>query len=329
MDHQRRPAPWPVDETQGSDTYQQVVVRFASVNHATFPQRGKLIKPLFSKEFTQSAIQFYPHDLEKTLFKGLLFMSMGAVLHMTGRINGSDLGGLYKTMPMTTGLCIVGACSISAFPLFSGFVSKSMVMASALGEGYHWIWLFLLFASAGVFHHAGIKIPFFAFFAHDSGIRAKEPPLNMLLAMGLAATLCIGIGSYPWYLYSLLPLPVTFHPYDLTHVIAQTQLLFFSALAFCWLKLSGLYPPELRSVNLDAEWIYRKLAPQVTGRVAGFSAIIATSGRNAIRRRLRAVETYFRRLTEPGHWVTHPWPTGSMALWAVALLGLILLSYYL
>ena len=202
------------------------------------------------------------HAFNDVIFKGLLFMSMGAVLHMTGRINGSDLGGLYKTMPMTTGLCIVGACSISAFPLFSGFVSKSMVMASALGEGYHWIWLFLLFASAGVFHHAGIKIPFFAFFAHDSGIRAKEPPLNMLLAMGLAVTLCIGIGSYPRYLYSLLPLPVTFHPYDLTHVIAQTQLLFFSALAFCWLKLSGLYPPELRSVNLDAEWIYGNSRPR-------------------------------------------------------------------
>ena len=54
------------------------------------------------------------HALNEVIFKGLLFMSMGAVLHMTGRINGSDLGGLYKTMPITTGLCIVGACSISA-----------------------------------------------------------------------------------------------------------------------------------------------------------------------------------------------------------------------
>ncbi len=127
------------------------------------------------------------HAFNDVLFKGLLFMSMGAVLHMTGKIKATELGGLYKSMPITTGLCIVGACSISAFPLFSGFVSKSMVMAAALQEGHDWIWLALLFASAGVFHHAGIKIPFFAFFAQDSGIRTGEPPLNMLLAMALAA----------------------------------------------------------------------------------------------------------------------------------------------
>ena len=89
------------------------------------------------------------HAFNDVIFKGLLMMSMGAVLHMTGRINGSDLGGLYKSMPITTVLCIVGAASISAFPLFSGFVSKSMVMSAALSEGYHGVWLALLFASAG------------------------------------------------------------------------------------------------------------------------------------------------------------------------------------
>ena len=119
------------------------------------------------------------HAFNDVIFKGLLFMAMGAVLHVTGRMNGSDLGGLYKKMPITTILCIVGAASISAFPLFSGFVSKSMVMSAVLEEGYGWVWLCLLFASAGVFHHAGIKIPYFAFFAHDAKIKAKEPPVNI------------------------------------------------------------------------------------------------------------------------------------------------------
>jgi len=201
------------------------------------------------------------HAFTDVIFKGLLFMSMGAVLHMTGRINGSDLGGLYKTMPKTTLLCIIGAASISAFPLFSGFVSKSMIMLAVLQEGHHVVWLALLFASAGVFHHAGIKIPFFAFFAHDSGIRVSDPPLNMLIAMILAAGLCLFVGCYPWLLYSLLPLTVDYIAFDATHIIAQLQLLFFSALAFTWLKLSGLYPPELRSVNIDMEWSYRKFLP--------------------------------------------------------------------
>ncbi len=198
------------------------------------------------------------HAFNDVIFKGLLMMSMGAVLYRTGKMNGSDLGGLYKSMPKTAALCIVGAASISAFPLFSGFVSKSMVMSAALEEGYMIIWIALLFASAGVFHHAGIKIPFFAFFAHDSEIRVKEAPTSMLIAMSIAALLCIGIGSFPQFLYSLLPYETNYSAYDTTHVLAQIQILLFSALAFVWLKLSGIYPPELRSVNIDVEWVYRK-----------------------------------------------------------------------
>ncbi|MDH3948945.1 MAG: Na(+)/H(+) antiporter subunit D, partial [Gammaproteobacteria bacterium] len=204
------------------------------------------------------------HAFTDVIFKGLLFMTMGAVLYRTGNINGSDLGGLYKTMPKTAVLCIIGAASISAFPLFSGFVSKSMVMSAMLIEGYDYLWLMLLFASAGVFHHAGIKIPYFAFFAHDSGIRTQEAPWNMLLAMTIAAVLCIVIGSQPQYLYNLLPWEMDYWPYDMTHVLAQIQLLFFSALAFVWLNKQGLYPPELHSVNLDAEWVYRSLLPAST-----------------------------------------------------------------
>ncbi len=206
------------------------------------------------------------HAFNDVLFKGLLFMSMGAVLYRTGRMGGSELGGLYRTMPATTGLCIVGAASISAFPLFSGFVSKSMIMVAALEEGHEWIWLALLFASAGVFHHAGIKIPFFAFFAHDSGLRPREAPRAMLVAMAIAACVCIFNGVYPDLLYSMLPFPVDYVPYTWAHVVTQCQLLFFSALAFTLLKLYRLYPPELPGVNIDIEWCYRWLLPRLARR---------------------------------------------------------------
>jgi multicomponent Na+:H+ antiporter subunit D len=198
------------------------------------------------------------HAFNDILFKALLFMSMGAVMYRTGKINGTALGGLYRTMPLTCIFCMVGAASISAFPLFSGFVSKSMVMDAAAAGHISGIWFLLLFASAGVFHHAGIKIPFFAFFGHDSGMRPKEAPLNMLLAMGIAAFLCIFIGSFPGPLYSLLPYPVDYVPYTAPHVLGQTQLLFFSALAFTLLLLAGIYPGEQRCINLDADWFYRK-----------------------------------------------------------------------
>ena len=197
------------------------------------------------------------HVFNDVLFKALLFMSMGAVMYRTGKINGTALGGLYRTMPFTCICCMVGAASISAFPLFSGFVSKSMVMDAAAKGHMRIIWFILLFASAGVFHHAGIKIPFFAFFGHDSGMRPKEAPVNMLIAMGITAFLCIFIGSFPRPLYSLLPYSVDYVPYTAPHVVGQTQLLFFSALAFSLLLLSGIYPGEQRCVNIDADWVYR------------------------------------------------------------------------
>ena len=194
------------------------------------------------------------HAFSHILYKALLFMSMGAVLFRTGTCKGSELGGLYKSMPWTTGFCIVGAASISAFPLFSGFISKSMILTAAGSEGHYITWGVLLFASAGVFHHSGIKVPFFAFFAHDSGKRPKEAPWNMLLAMAATAALCIGIGIWPDPLYAMLPFPVDFVPYTAGHVITQLQLLLFAALAFTFLMRTGLYPPELRSVNLDTDW---------------------------------------------------------------------------
>ncbi len=269
------------------------------------------------------------HAFNDVLFKGLLMMSMGAVLHMTGRIKGSELGGLYKSMPMTAGLCIVGAASISAFPLFSGFVSKSMIMVAVLQEGHPGVWLALLFASAGVFHHAGIKIPFFAFFAHDAGLRTEEPPTNMLVAMWMAAGLCLFIGVYPWLLYGLLPFEAAYTPYDATHVIAQLQLLFFSALAFTWLKLTNLYPPELRSVNLDAEWIYRRLMPEAVRGVSRLGVPAFSAVRQEIRGRMLFLGQTVYRHFGPHSTLVRTWLSGRMVLWVAALLGSYLLFYYL
>ena len=269
------------------------------------------------------------HAFNEVIFKGLLMMSMGAVLYRTGKMNGSDLGGLYKSMPITTTLCIVGAASISAFPLFSGFVSKSMVMVAVLDEGHPVIWLALLFASAGVFHHAGIKIPFFAFFAHDSGIRTPEPPLNMLIAMSIAAILCVFIGSYPWLLYSLLPFEVNYVPFDRSHVLAQFQLLVFSAAAFAWLKISGIYPPELHATNIDVEWFYRRLAPRAVQRVGRLVSSTGDAAARALRGGNKSLMRSVFRHYGPEGTLARTWPTGSMVLWVAVLLAASLVLYYL
>ncbi|HIC22470.1 MAG TPA: Na(+)/H(+) antiporter subunit D [Planctomycetes bacterium] len=216
------------------------------------------------------------HAFNDVLFKGLLFMSMGAVLHVTGKSRGTDLGGLWKKMPWTTGLCIVGAASISAVPLFSGFVSKSMVMAAAVEQGHTWLWLILLFASAGVLEHAGIKIPYFAFFAHDRGLEGREPPRNMLLAMLLGAGLCILIGCRPDLLYSMLPYNVSFEPFTTTHVLIQIQLLLFASMAVVVLMKTGTYPPELVKENLDVDVIPRLGGRALLGWLRGTFAQVTT-----------------------------------------------------
>ena len=198
------------------------------------------------------------HAFVHILYKALLLMSMGAVLLRTGTCNGTELGGLVKTMPWTAAFCIVGAASASAFPLFSGFISKSMIITAAGEQGYWIIWLILLFASAGVLYHSGIRIPYFAFFSEDKGHRVKEAPWPMLVAMGAAAFLCIIIGVFPAPLYAMLPFSVDYVPYTAYHVINQLQLLMFAALAFTVLKLIKIYPSDTRGINLDTDWVYRK-----------------------------------------------------------------------
>jgi len=203
------------------------------------------------------------HAFAHILYKGLLFMGMGAVLYRVGTCKASELGGLFKFMPITAICTIIGAISISAFPLFSGFVAKSLIMSALGKEGLVFIYFMLLFASAGVLHHSGIKIPFFAFFAHESGIKTKEAPLNMIIAMIIASALCILIGVFPSYFYEILPHQIQYQPYDFSHVVGQLQLLTFAAFAFICLWHFKIYPPELNSTVLNSDWIYRKMIPGI------------------------------------------------------------------
>jgi multicomponent Na+:H+ antiporter subunit D len=268
------------------------------------------------------------HVFAHVIYKALLFMSVGAVLFRTGTANASDLGGLYKSMPWTAAFCIIGAISISAFPLTSGFVTKSMILSAASHEGYLIAFLVLLFASAGVMDHSGIKVPFFAFFSHDGGHRVKEAPLNMRLAMGMAAASCLGIGVFPGALYELLPYTVDYQPYTTTHVVTMLQLLLFSALAFVFLVKTGLYPAELRSVVLDVDWVWRKLLPRAWDGLAEGWLI----GQRVVLSRLDRVRLGVLSFTEanlsPGSRLGEPWPTGATAMWAAGLLFVYLFLSY-
>jgi multicomponent Na+:H+ antiporter subunit D len=263
------------------------------------------------------------HAFAHIIYKALLLMSAGAVLYQTGKSKCTELGGLFRTMPLTTVCGIVGAMSISAFPLTSGFVAKSMISEGAAGEHMEIVWFLLAAASAGVFLHAGIKFPWFVFFQKDSGLRPPDPPISMRAAMVLLSALCLIIGVIPSLLYSLLPYEVGFVPYTVPHVVSQLQLLLFSGLAF-FLLLRLLRRTE--TLTLDVDWLWRTLIPAI-GRW------LVSSGDwrfwTALRAGIDRFASGLARLTSPGELLVRSWPTGIMAFWATVLLAAYLVLYYL
>jgi multicomponent Na+:H+ antiporter subunit D len=266
------------------------------------------------------------HAFTHILYKALLLMSAGSVLLVTGRRKCTDLGGLFRSMPLTTACGIVGALAISSFPLTSGFVSKSMISQAAGDEHLLAVWLLLAAASAGVFLHAGIKFPWFVFFQKDSGLRPPEPPWNMRAAMIFVAALCIGLGIFYEPLYRLLPYPVDYQPYSGFHVVAQLQLLLFSGLAFFvmlgWLK-------RTLTITLDIDWLYRVLFTGLAVAATRMTARAMASGeRRAGHAGLRLVGVAHALVGTRGVFA-RTWAVGTMALGMMLFLFALLVSYYL
>ena len=201
------------------------------------------------------------HAFAHVIYKGLLFMGAGAAIYATGRRTLTSLGGIGDRMRMVVALYMVGAFAISAFPLFSGFVSKSLVLYAAEQEHLYWAVALLYLASVGTFLHTGLKLPYFTWFGpRREDIQVGRTPRSMIVAMVLAAGLCIGIGVYPAALYDLLPFPNTYAPYTADHVVRTLQMLGFTALGF-WLLRERLGGEA--TVTLDADWLYRKAAAPV------------------------------------------------------------------
>ena len=199
------------------------------------------------------------HAFAHILYKGLLFMGVGSVMYMTGKSRFTDLGGLYSRMPRAFLFTLIGGLSISAFPLFSGFVSKSMIVAAGFKDHLYWAAFLLTLASAGTFLHTGLKVPYFIWFGKNNCTKetwekAEDPPMHMQLAMGIAAFLCIFIGVYTPYLYEMLPYAAVYDPYTAYHVMESMQILLFTALGF-FIFLKKLTPEPV--ISLDMDWFYR------------------------------------------------------------------------
>jgi multicomponent Na+:H+ antiporter subunit D len=274
------------------------------------------------------------HAFAHIIYKALLFMSAGVVVYRTGKSKCTELGGLFRTMPLTTVCGIVGALAISSFPLTSGFTTKSMISQAAVDENLVWVYMLLTAASAGVFLHAGIKFPWFVFFQRDSGLRPKDAPWNMGLSMILFAGLCILLGVFPGLLYPLLPYPVDYVPYTAGKVLFYLQLLLFSGLAF-FVLLPLMKRTE--TISLDTDWLWRRAAPALIGlieRLLGSLGELVARGRVRVQRFLQRIAV--RYLGQP-HTAdreergvfARSWPIGTTALWIAGLLSAYVLLYYL
>ncbi len=268
------------------------------------------------------------HAFTHVLYKSLLFMSMGAVLYRAGTVKASELGGLWRSMPLTAVFCIVGVASIAGMPFFSGFVSKSMIVSAAAQGGYMLAWSALMFAAACMFL-PDLKIPFFAFFGRDSGKRCQEAPLNMLVAMAIAAAFCVGIGLMPGRLYALLPYPVAYAPYSVSHVLAQLQLLLFAGLVFAVVVRWRLLPLAVPGINLDVDWLLRRPGALVVKVVARILEIGGDCLSALLSFKLSSLSGMIERHRLPDGLLLRSWPTGSMSLWVMLMLFAYLLLYYL
>ena len=264
------------------------------------------------------------HAFTHIIYKALLLMSAGSVLYMTGKRKCTDLGGLFRTMPVTALAGIVGALAISSFPFTSGFISKSMINQAAADDHITLAWFVLTAASAGVFLHAGIKFPWFVFFQKDSGLRPSDPPAFMRWPMWLFAFFCIGLGVFPGPLYSILPYPVDYVPYTASHLVSQFQLLLFAGLAF--FVMLPLMKRTL-TISLDFDWFYRRFGTALGGEFAlrtgqarkELTSVITQGASNLISglARHHGTEGILAR----------SWPTGSMVLWVAILLVAYLIFY--
>jgi multicomponent Na+:H+ antiporter subunit D len=299
------------------------------------------------------------HAIVHILYKSLLFMGAGAIIYVTGKRKLTELGGLYKYMPITLTLFIIGALSTSAFPLFSAFVSKSMIISAAAHDHRAITVLVLTLVGAGTCLYTGLKLPYYIFFGEDKGLKAKEPPFNMLIAMVIAAVLCVAIGVLPGAFYKLLPFATHYAPYTADHITGALGLLGFTALAFFFFK-NSIAPKE--TISLDTDWFYRLWGNMflwlVYNPLAVFSSKLATTffeyipgsltwfSRNPLAALKIGVDTVLSRTlgpdrrpelegrinTEksiyPSDIIKH-WPIGSTVLWVTIFLLIYLLVYFL
>lgn len=263
------------------------------------------------------------------LYMALFFMVMGAVLARTGTVKATELGGLFKSMPVTGLFAIIAGAAVVGVPLFSGFVAKTLILSAVHYEHLTWAYIILIFASAGVMELTALKVPYFAFFGEDRGHRVPEAPTGQLIAMGVTAFLCILVGTHYQALYGLLPFAVDYEPYKAASVVGQLQILGAGALAFALLVWLKLFPLKSDRTILDVDWLYRYFGDAAARWGAAMGRILAGWSEEVLGNAFKALGRKLFNLFSPAGTLSRDFPSGLMALWtAILLAGVLIVAYF-
>lgn len=146
------------------------------------------------------AAQF--HLLSHAVFKALLFLAAGAVIHGVGTRDMRLMGGLGKKMPFVRNMFIVGALALSGIPILNGFWSKELILEAGLAEGPSWAYILML-AGAGITALYTLRCVWLVFFgaprsdlhAHDAGPAMRTALIPLALGSFLTWLLASGLST--------------------------------------------------------------------------------------------------------------------------------------
>ena len=197
------------------------------------------------------------HAFNNILYKCLLLMCAGAVVYATGKRKITELGGMFKKMPLVSICFLIASLSIAGFPFLNGFASKGLIMGAVEESGIHWAQIGLTVASVGTFLSIPLKCNYFVFFGKENpNLEIKEVPTGMKIAIVMGTLGCIITGLFPGMTtYALAPFATDYNPFTLHHILEYIELFIGGGLAF-YMYRKKMMPHD--ALSLDFDWLYRK-----------------------------------------------------------------------
>jgi NADH-quinone oxidoreductase subunit L len=226
------------------------------------------------------------HLFSHSVFKALLFLCAGAVIHAVGTRDMRQMGGLGKLMPFVMAVFFIGTLALAGLPITNGFFSKELILEAGLAHGPLWAYLGVL-VGAGITGLYSLRMLSLVFFIKKQGSeKAHHAPSAMrvslfVLAFGTLTTWLL-LGPFSQMLANTLPyhhLPSANTPSIIIEIItapmtwiAMLVILFGMALWQMRDRLSGVYKAMRPLVGITRqdfgfEWLNQKII-QVTTKLA-------------------------------------------------------------